>query len=527
MQFSRHNAGILVLLYLALLGYLLIALPPKVMQQYQDVAVDNPSLAYAYLAVVVVGAVLLGAMSIWILMRLLGNARRKRKRRDRRVKDPSELSPAEKQQEIEHNLASGGEFADQMGIPPELREKIRSRVRNLEDKHEAERLEIVAFGTISSGKSSLLNTLAGRDLFRTEVTGGTTMQKTEVPWPGRDQVILADTPGLAEVAGENRASEAAEAARDADLVLCVVDGPLKHYELQLIEKLIAMEKRLLVCLNKIDWFDEPTRDALLTQINEQLPATVPAKDVVAVRSRGGTRRRVRVLANGEELEERIDLEPDIEPLARRLQQIVERDGRELLLANLLMQSRGLIDEAKQRVLATLDRRAEALIRKYMWAAGSATAVNPIPLLDLAGGGAISVKMVLDLAQIYRQQIDSDTVITLLGQLGKNLVAMLGATAASPAVASGIATLLKTVPGVGTIAGGLLQGCVQALVTLWIGRVFCEYFRNEMQPPPGGLAELARKQWEVVTSTDQIKKLVASAPRPVAQDTSQTLPEASP
>ena len=77
--------------------------------------------------------------------------------------------------------------------------------------------------------------------------------------------------------------------------------------------------------------------------------------------------------------------------------IVERDGRDLLLANLLLQSRGLVDEAKERVLAALDERADEVINKYMWAAGGAAAINPFPLLDLAGGSAITVKMVLDLA----------------------------------------------------------------------------------------------------------------------------------
>ena len=46
--------------------------------------------------------------------------------------------------------------------------------------------------------------------------------------------------------------------------------------------------------------------------------------------------------------------------------------------------------------------------------------------------------------------------------------------------------------------------MQALVTRWIGRVFCEYFRNEMQPPPGGLAELARREWAEVTRPEQLR-----------------------
>jgi uncharacterized protein (DUF697 family) len=174
---------------------------------------------------------------------------------------------------------------------------------------------------------------------------------------------------------------------------------------------------------------------------------------------------------------------------------------------LLLQSRGLVDEAKERVLAALDERAEEVIAKYMWAAGGATAINPFPLLDLAGGSAITVKMVLDLAAVYQQKIDADTIVTLLGQLGKNLVALVGATAAAPALAVAIGSLLKTVPGIGTIAGGIIQGLVQALVTRWIGRVFCEYFRNEMRPTPGGLAELARRQWAEVTRPEQLRKLI--------------------
>ena len=95
----------------------------------------------------------------------------------------------------------------------------------------------------------------------------------------------------------------------------------------------------------------------------------------------------------------------------------------------------------------------------------------------------------------------------LGQLGKNLIAMVGASAAAPALAAAIGSVLKTVPGIGTIAGGVVQGLVQALVTRWIGRVFCEYFRNEMQPPPGGLAELARREWAEVTRPEQLRKLI--------------------
>jgi small GTP-binding protein len=417
------------------------------------------------------------------------------------------MSASQQEKEIADNLAAGQEFANAGRMTPALKAEIAAAVAELEAKRESQQVEIVAFGTISSGKSSLLNALAGRPVFRTNVVGGTTTTRSEIPWPAGDRVVLVDTPGLAEVRGETRAAEAAEAAKNADMVLFVVDGPLKAYESELLGALAAMEKRILVCLNKEDWYDGPQRDELLRQLAEQVAPAVKVADVVAVRSRPTKRRRVRVLSDGTAQDEEVPVEPDIGPLAKRMMSIVERDGRQLLLGNLLLQSRGLVDEAKERVVAALNERADEVINKYMWAAGGAAAINPFPLLDLAGGSAITVKMVLDLAHVYGQKVDADTIITLLGQLGKNLIAMLGASAAAPALGAAIASVLKTVPGIGTIAGGVVQGLVQALVTRWIGRVFREYFRNEMQPPPGGLAELARREWAEVTRPEQLKKLI--------------------
>jgi small GTP-binding protein len=505
MPSSRTTTGVFLVVLLAVIGYVLVTLPPKLVEGYHHASQMSEWAGYAYVAVVSFGALLLSGLLIAILMYVWRNTRQKAADRERRSLSPSQMSAGQQQQEFADNLAAGRDYAGT--VSPELRAEISAAIAELEAKRQSQRLEIVAFGTISSGKSSLLNALAGRSVFRTHVVGGTTATRSEINWPGGDTVILVDTPGLAEVCGETRAAEAAAAAKNADLVLFVVDGPLKAYELDLLQSLAAMEKRVVVCLNKEDWYDPLQRDELLRQIGEQVSPAVKVADVVAVRSRPTKRRRVRVLADGLEEEEEVSVEPDIAPLAQRLMTIVDRDGRDLLLGNLLLQSRGLVDEAKERVLAALDARAGDIINKYMWAAGGATALNPFPLLDLAGGSAITVKMVLDLAAVYQQKIDVDTVVTLLGQLGKNLVAMVGASAAAPALAAAIGSLLKTVPGVGTIAGGAIQGLVQAVVTRWIGRVFCEYFRNEMQPPPGGLAELARRKWAEVTKQDELRKLI--------------------
>lgn len=505
MRFPR-GMTLLVIVYLAIAGYVLVAWLPSVVDGYRTIADSYPTLGYVYLAVVAIGgAILLGA-SVYVFLKLWRNTRKKHHTRERRQQNPSALDTSQQQAELRENISTSQNFALDEGVSAELRAEIEQALDAIEKKHAECRLEIVAFGTISSGKSSLLNALAGRQVFASDIIGGTTSVRSEVPWPGNEQVLLVDTPGLAEVRGEERAAVAAMAAKNADLVLLVVDGPLKSYEVDLVKQLHEMEKRIVVCLNKEDWYDTDDEVHLALQISEQLPGIAPA-DVVAVRSATITRERVRVTAGGEEVREEVEMPPNVAPLAERLLQIVQKDGRQLLLANLLLQSRGIVDDSKERVRAVLDKRANEIINRYMWAAGGAAGINPFPLLDLAGGSAITIKMVIELAHVYKQPIDTDGVVKMLEQLGKNLVAMVGATAASPAVAAAIGSALKTVPGIGTIAGGLVQGIVQALVTRWIGNVFVEYYRRDMKAPPGGIAELARDQWQVLTRPENLRKII--------------------
>jgi hypothetical protein len=95
---------------------------------------------------------------------------------------------------------------------------------------------------------------------------------------------------------------------------------------------------------------------------------------------------------------------------------------------------------------------------------------------------------------------------MVAQAGKNLAASAGAAVATPSIAALAASALKTIPGVGTIAGGLLQGLVQALVTRWIGLIFIEYFRNEMTDSEHVIPELAKSKWTEVTRPAELAKL---------------------
>ena len=506
---QRLSNRIVLVLTLAALGILLVWLPPRLLDQYERIQRIGPPWTYFYFALIGLGALLLVGLSVGILWQLIRNTRKKEEARERRAKNPSQLSQDELKQEVEANLAAVDDLQQDQSVSDELRRELETLTSKVELKQQAQKLEIVAFGTISSGKSSLLNALAGRDVFATDPRGGTTMQRQEMPWPGDDQVLLVDTPGLGEVEGHERLTIAADSARDADLVLLVVDGPLRQSEFQLVSRLGEMEKRILVCLNKQDWYEDADRKTLIGQIAEQVKAYIERDDILAVRSRVTERTRVRVLPDGTETEEVVPVAADISALAERMLKVVRRDGHDLLMANLLLQSRGLVDEARRRVQDALDKRAWELVDNYSWAAGAAAAVAPM-VLDLLLSSGFAIKMVVDLARIYRQDVDINLATRLVGSLGKNLVAILGVNAAAPAIAAGIAGMLKTVPVAGTIAGGALQGIVQALVIRWVGAVFIGYFKSEMKQPDAGLANLARREWQRLTAPAELLKFVQTA-----------------
>jgi small GTP-binding protein len=506
----RLTSGLLLIVVLAAVGLLLVWLPPALLSQYQQVKEYGLAATYVYFAFVGVGSAILLGVTGTVTWQLWRATLSKAQSRERQAKNPSELSLEEKRRAVAENLAAVDDLQTDATMQPELRRELQSLVSKVEGKQAAMTLEIVAFGTISSGKSSLLNALAGREVFATDPRGGTTMRRQEIPWPGNDQVRLVDTPGLGEVEGADRVVAAAEAARDADLVLMVVDGPLRESEHRLLARLGEMEKRVLLCLNKADWYEPEEQTRLAGQFAEQVRGIVEPGDVIAVRSQPVVRTRVRVLAGGVEQEEQVTEPPNIAPLAERMLAVVQRDGHDLLLANLLLQSRGLVEEARQRVQAALDRRAWEIVDRYTWACGAAAALSPLPLLDLFASSALVVKMVVDLGRVYRQEIDANIAVNLLAQLGKNLIAILGVNAAAPLVASAVASLVKSVPIAGSIAGGALQGLVQALVTRWIGAVFISYYRAEMQMPAEGLANLARHEWQKLTSPAELVKFVQLA-----------------
>ena len=185
MQPSRFTNGIFLLIALAALGVVLVWIPPQIVAQYEQVKDWEPAWVYGYFGIISLGvAILLGVIG-YFFYGLWSATHRKKQQRERQAKNPSELSAGEKQKEVAENLAATEDLRQDAAISDDVKRELAQLKSRVEEKQESQRLEIVAFGTVSSGKSSLLNALAGRDAFQTNPAAAPPSSGRKSPGRGR------------------------------------------------------------------------------------------------------------------------------------------------------------------------------------------------------------------------------------------------------------------------------------------------------------------------------------------------------
>lgn len=489
---------------LAVCYFAMVVLPVHVASGYETVAKLHPWAGKIYLVFTGSFFASLTGLLLWIGWRL-SRGTRERARAERQAKTrPSDMAAAEREQEMARHLQSVEAVLEQSD--PADASHLRRLRDELAAKREARRLEIAAVGTVSSGKSALLNALAGRKAFASDVRGGTTTALADTAWDAHEEVRLVDTPGLGEVGGEGHGDLALEAAKTSDLVLFVVDGPLKDHEHRVLELLRKVDKPVVLCLNKSDWITGDERARLLDQLRRQTAGLVPPEHVVAVRAEPAARVRARIGADGRETEESVEVPADLSDLARQLLRIVRQDGSDLLLCNLLLRTRMLSRDAEALVADARDARARSVVHAAMWKTGGFAAAAPVPFLDAILSTALLAAMARDLAAVYRQPFDLQSVIKLVEHLVKNLAV----TLSIPAAASFLASAAKAVPGFGTLAGAAAQGAAQALFTRWLGLVLIEYYRSGLTLGGEALVNQARKTWAEIASEGSVRALIDQA-----------------
>ncbi|MFL0727526.1 MAG: DUF697 domain-containing protein [Prochlorococcus sp.] len=280
---------------------------------------------------------------------------------------------------------------------------------------EQRRLRIAVFGRVGVGKSSLLNALLGEDFFATDVAHGSTRHQQAVDWcqpiNNLDSVELVDTPGIDEIAAAGRARLAARVAMQADLVLLILDSDLTSVEAAALKTLLKSGRPVMLVLNRCDCLSLEQRNALLASIRRRLPAAARQLQLLAV---AAAPRKAQLRADGRIRSNTCP--PQIESLRKTLINLLTEQGELLLALNALRQADRFYQALKRGRLQRSKAAAQGLIGRFAAIKASGVAVNPLVLLDLAGGLACDTALVMQLCQLYGLQIGGPAARQLLSRL---------------------------------------------------------------------------------------------------------------
>src|SRR5262245_66351158 len=118
--------------------------------------------------------------------------------------------------------------------------------------------------------------------------------------------------------------------------------------------------------------------------------------------------------------------------------------------------------------ASRDEEALNLINRFALWSGVAGLI-PVPIIDVAAIGGLQIQMVRRLSQVYEVDFSENRTKAIVASLAGSLI---------PATSGiGAASLLKTVPVLGTIAGGFVMPALSAGATYAIGKAFIQHFAS--------------------------------------------------
>ncbi|HIK48156.1 YcjF family protein [Thermosynechococcus sp. M55_K2018_012] len=168
----------------------------------------------------------------------------------------------------------------------------------------------------------------------------------------------------------------------------------------------------------------------------------------------------------------------------------------LVLAGTYRRAQQLHQQAQAALNQYRQERAIPIIERYQWLAAAATAVNPLPLLDLVMAGGLLVRLTWDLGQIYQRSFRLADAEPLAKELLR-LIVQLGA------VELGTQSLGQWLKGnsLTYLAGSCLQGATAAYVLRLSGLSLIHYF--ETAPQTKALPLVARLQQSLQWAQQQV------------------------
>ncbi|WP_078119306.1 GTPase [Thiosocius teredinicola] len=483
--------AVLVLSLLALLLVLTISESTLTVQSHLENS--SPWLRYGWWGLMMLG----GLLSGWLVWRVL-NPRKRTKPAEN--KEPAGPSEADVHAAIEQAEALGADTSE-----------IRNELAELRRRKQTGQVHVALFGEISTGKSSLINALLPDVEIESGVRGGTTRELTQYRWqsPAGDQLLITDMPGTEEADGTLDRLAADEAKR-AHIVIYVTDSDINRAQDAALRELMALNKPLVLVLNKTDRYSEADAQALSDKL-QRVIAGHPHGHFVRV-SAATQRQLVRLLPDGGEQIETRNIAPQVTPLGLTLQRILDSDQHildELRDSATFVLASQQLDEA---LAVSRKARAEKLVDQYSVKAVVGALAALTPGSDILIQGWLGTQMIKELSALYDikvRKVDTDLLLELVqkhvGRAHTLLLAVAG-------------NALKAFPGVGTLAGGALHAVAYGIIFRTLGRALTTTLATRGELHPRQTAQLFKDTLgeNMETSARGVAKLVVQQARDARQ-----------
>ncbi len=424
------------------------------------------------------------------------------------------------------------------------------------DKLDRGVVRLAVFGSVSRGKSALINALMGRELLQTGPTNGVTKwpqsllwedwesivddlaivdsqvekvilpaihsdtvepSEPNAPWDLADDLVpeealrleLIDTPGIDEIAGEARAAMAIDVAQQVDAILFVVSGDVTQTEYDALCDLWQSGKPIVIVFNKIDLYPELDRQAIVDQLRalgdrQQLPlradeivltAAQPAPILLDDPDPSFDPNPSRSTTTKSPIERWYTPPAQIDDLKRTIARIVQRDGDLLLAVNALIQAQRLETELAATAIALRDRDADDLIWNFVRTKAAVVACNPILAIDVLGGTIADLICIRQLAQLYGLPMTSHEAGRLLKTiLWSNGGLLLGEMLTGISLGAG-----KALGVPGFVGSAIAQAGIAGVGVYLVGQAAKEYLERGCTWGPLGADTVVR---EILAQVDR-------------------------
>jgi small GTP-binding protein len=361
-------------------------------------------------------------------------------------------------------------------LRPQERATVEKEMREVEDftsKLENGHLEIAAFGEVGSGKSALLNALAGEPIFAVSAEHGSTDKVAKTGFKNT-KLVLVDTPGINEAAGELRGKLAEETVRYTDLVLFVADGDLNSVELAAFRELSDLHKPIVLVINKADLFGPAQMREISESVLRKVGGRIGAADIVFAAAHPREREREVHKADGKVEIVMVQPKPQIEALEARMLEVLDREGKAIIALNASLFASDVSDRIKELKQHLRGKEVARLIKYFMLGKALVVGANPLPVFDVLAGMATDALMVQRIGAIYGTDFSlknaQGMVLEILRAWGLMAAAEYGLHVA--------ADLLRTVTfGTSTVITAVPQGLAAAWSTYVVGNAANIYFRD--------------------------------------------------